>query len=147
VVYLGRAQFEVIATASEEFDNYLKHTLGDTDADIARKENIRSDYFNSPALNKTSKMASRPRRHNRKDPQSETEDSVDDSEEDDDDDDDDDDSEEEDDHVQINRKAKATTSVSSKGAAAAAGSVNEDVDEVDIEEFKRFKQFQKMGKI
>src|SRR5690348_13165548 len=74
---LGKKQFEIVAQASEEFDKYLKKTLGAVDADLARREETRYDRFASPAASQTQppitkKMQYRSRR-NAKDPESEAE--------------------------------------------------------------------------
>ncbi|KAN0108850.1 hypothetical protein V8E51_008592 [Hyaloscypha variabilis] len=141
---LGKSQFEIIAKASEEFDRYLKLTLGGTDADMARKEQMRSDHFGNHNIGKaqaTSRAALRPMRRNAKDVESEEEEEENDSEEEEDDDEDDDEDEED----EPKNHGKATASSSSKGETA--GSVKEEFAEDDMEEaFKQFLQFRKKAK-
>jgi hypothetical protein len=146
MVTLGKAQFEIIAKASEEFDRYLKHTLGGTDADMARKEQMRSDHFGIHNIGKapaTTRAAPPPMRRNARDLESEVEDPTDDSDEDDEDEEDDE--EDEDDIVGTSKQGKATASTSSRPETV--GSVKEDPAEDDMEEaFKQFMQFRKMAK-
>jgi hypothetical protein len=141
---LGKSQFEIIAKASEEFDRYLKLTLGGTDADMARKEQMRSDHFGNHNIGKaqaTSRAALRPMRRNAKDIESEEEEEENDSEEEEDDDEDDDEDEED----EPKNHGKATASSSSKGETA--GSVKEEFAEDDMEQaFKQFLQFRKKAK-
>lgn len=42
---LGKKQFETVARGFTQFDEYLNKTLGGTDADVARREGYRNDYF------------------------------------------------------------------------------------------------------
>jgi hypothetical protein len=139
---LGKAQFEIIAEASEEFDRYLKNTLGAVDADLARREQTRFDRFISPATNKTqpsiTKQApSRSPRRNAKDPESEVEeDTIDESEEEDEDEEE----EEEEDATNVHRPAKTTLSVPS--VAGSSMSAKDPIDE-EYEEFLRFQQMKK----
>jgi hypothetical protein len=139
---LGKAQFEIIAEASEEFDRYLKNTLGAVDADLARREQTRFDRFISPAANKTQpsitkQMSSRSPRRNAKDPESEAEeDTVDESE----DEDEDEEEEEEEEAVNGHRPGKTTLSVPS--VAGSSMSVKEPVND-EYEEFLRFQQLKK----
>jgi hypothetical protein len=97
-ITLGRAQFKIVAESSKEFDIYMKETLGATDADLARREDLRYDRFGVHGLSKTPPVTSdwskdRHFRHagrNAKDPESEGEDSSEGSDDDDEDDEDDD---------------------------------------------------------
>jgi hypothetical protein len=138
---LGKAQFEIIAEASEEFDRYLKNTLGAVDADLARREQTRFDRFISPATNKTqpsitNQAPSRSPRRNAKDPESEVEeDTVDESEEEDEDEE-----EEEEDATNGHRAAKTTLSVPL--VAGSSMSAKDPIDE-EYEEFLRFQQMKK----
>ena len=45
---LGREQFETVARGFTQFDEYLKKTLGGTEADVARRESYRNDNFMNP---------------------------------------------------------------------------------------------------
>ena len=143
--FLGKAQFEIIAEASEEFDRYLKHTLGDVDADLARKEGIRSDYYGIQTVGKVpsvSRTALRTGRRNGRDLESDLEVPSEDSEDDDEDDEDDDEEDEEDEN---SKQIKATPSSSSKSATTRG--TKEESGEDDMEAaFKKFLQFQKMAK-
>jgi hypothetical protein len=145
IPFLGKAQFEIIAEASEEFDRYLKHTLGDVDADLARKEGIRSDYYGSQIVGKapsTSRTTTRPGRRNGRDPESDLEVPSEDREEDDDDDEEDEDDE---DGEENSKQAKETPSSSSKSTTT--GGTKEESGEDDMEAaFKKFLQFQKLAK-
>lgn len=145
--FLGKAQFEIIAEASEEFDKYLKNTLGGTDADIARREQMRSDYFGVQSVGKahtTPRTSVRPRKRNAKDPESDLEVFSDESESDEDEEDDDE--EDEEDILGNDKQSKATASSSSKSAATGGKKEELGDEDMDMEEFKRFKKFQKMGK-
>jgi hypothetical protein len=139
---LGKAQFEIIAEASEEFDRYLKNTLGAVDADLARREQTRFDRFVSPAASKTQpsiskQMSSRSPRRNAKDPESEAEeDTMDESEDEDEDEDD----EEEGEATNAHRNEKITLSVPS--VAGSSVSAKDPVDD-EYEEFLRFQQMKK----
>ena len=42
---LGKEQFETVARGFTQFDEYLNKTLGGTDADVARREGYRNDYY------------------------------------------------------------------------------------------------------
>lgn len=42
---LGKKQFEIVARGSRKFDEYLEATLGDTEADQARREGWRNDGY------------------------------------------------------------------------------------------------------
>lgn len=94
---LGKAQFQIVADAPKEFDIYMKKTLGATEADLARREDIRYDRFGVhgsretllPVRSDRSKYRhSRSAGRNAKDPESEDEESSEASDEDDDDNDD-----------------------------------------------------------
>jgi len=139
---LGKAQFEIIAEASEEFDRYLKNTLGAVDADLARREQTRFDRYISPATNKTqpsitNQAPSRSPRRNAKDPESEVEeDTIDESEEEDEDD------EEEEEEVATNGLRAAKTTLSVPSVAGSSTSAKDPIDE-EYEEFLRFQQMKK----
>jgi len=139
---LGKAQFEIIAEASEEFDRYLKNTLGAVDADLARREQTRFDQFISPAAGKTQpsitkQMSSRSPRRNAKDPESEAEeDTMDESEDEDEDEDED----KEEDTINAHRNGKTTLSVPS--VAESSVSAKDPIDD-EYEEFLRFQQMKK----
>ena len=45
---LGKEQFETVARGFTQFDEYLKNTLGGTEADVARRESYRNDNFMNP---------------------------------------------------------------------------------------------------
>ncbi|KAI1357297.1 hypothetical protein F5Y08DRAFT_177537 [Xylaria arbuscula] len=47
---LGKAQFNIVAESSREFDRYLVSTLGAADSDIARREEWRFDRFGNPGV-------------------------------------------------------------------------------------------------
>jgi hypothetical protein len=124
--FLGKAQFEIIAEASEEFDRYLKHTLGDVDADLARKEGIRSDYYGIQTVGKVpsvSRTALRTGRRNGRDLESDLEVPSEGSEDDDDD--------EEDEEDENSKQIKATPSSSSKSATT--GGTKEESGENDTD--------------
>jgi hypothetical protein len=116
------------------------------DADLARKEGIRSDYYGAQTVGKVSsasRTAIRPGRRNGRDPESDIEVPSEDSEEDDDDDDDED--EDTEDEEEKNKQAKVTPSSSSKSATT--GGTKEESGEDDMEAaFKKFLQFQKKAK-
>ncbi|KUJ07778.1 uncharacterized protein LY89DRAFT_660043 [Mollisia scopiformis] len=142
--FLGKSQFEIIAEASEEFDRYLKHTLGDTDADIARKENMRSDYFGAQHVGKPPSVARsglRPSRRNGRDPESDFEVASETEEEDEDEDEDEEDGE---DALENHRPGKAAAPGPSKTTTTVV--TKEDFGEDDMEAFKQFMQFKKMSK-
>jgi hypothetical protein len=42
---LGKAQFQIVADGSKEFDRYLISTLGAAEADIAIREGLRADQY------------------------------------------------------------------------------------------------------
>lgn len=137
-----------MAKASEEFDKYLKHTLGGTGADVARKEATRSDDFGTRHAGRaqiTSRAALRPTRRNAKDLESEEEQSEEDSEDDEDDDEYDEEEDEKNNISEPKKKGKATASSSSKPEIT--GSLMEDLVEDDMEEaFKQFMEFRKRAK-
>jgi Sec-independent protein translocase protein TatA len=97
---LGKAQFEIIAEASLEFDKYLNVTLRGTDADLAEREETRADKFSAQSLGKTAKnvrVAVRSVKRGAREPESELEISSDDSESESESEDDDEDEDEEED--------------------------------------------------
>ena len=90
-VTLGKKQFNTVASASKEFDMYMKETLGAVDAELARREGTRHDRFgdHSGAVNteRSKETMYRPSRRNAKDPESEDDDSSDTSEDEEEEDD------------------------------------------------------------
>lgn len=143
---LGKEQFDIIATASELFDRYLKDTYGgDTEADLARKEQTRSDYFGTPLVKTghTSRAVRRSGKRNGKDPESESEVVSEESEEEDEEEEEETEDEDEDDVVPTKKQDKAAPPTSSKNGAKE--SVEEDDDDVE-EAFKKFLKLQKMSK-
>jgi hypothetical protein len=132
----------------------MKETLGATDADLARREDIRYDRFGVRGLGNTPAVRSewskerhlRPVGRNSKDPESESEVSSDmDDDEDGDDEDGDDDDEEE-----ILPRVGDASSTMAKGKAVAAGSSKGESatgsNQLDMKEFEEFLRFQKMKK-
>lgn len=137
-----------MAEASREFDVYMKETLGATDADLARREDIRLDSFDrsskTPRARSVRSRDKYPRRRNAKDPES---DEPDFSATDDDDDDDDDDDEEDIYGERTNKERSDITSSKIGKRASAAGASKEDneaktsrVTDDDYEEFLKFKE-------
>lgn len=72
-IVLGKAQFEKIAKSSEEFDKYLKSTIGMTESDLARREQLRRDDYGRRVGRQAggSRIALGSRRRNARDPESE----------------------------------------------------------------------------
>jgi len=146
---LGKEQFQIVAEASKEFDIYMKETLGATEADLARREDIRYDRFGVRGLSNTPAVRSewskerhlRPVGRNSKDPESESEVS---SDMDDDEDGDDDDEEE------ILPRVGDASSTMAKGKAVAAGSSKGESatgsNQLEMKEFEEFLRFQEMKK-
>jgi alpha-galactosidase/6-phospho-beta-glucosidase family protein len=49
-IELGKKHFLTVTQASKDFDNYLKRTLGQNEADIARNEQTRLDDYDLPKV-------------------------------------------------------------------------------------------------
>jgi hypothetical protein len=132
-VYLGKKQFEIIAEASEEFDRYLKDTLGALDVDLARREELRSDDYEvrkaAKALSALKKSV-RAQKRNTRDPESESEVTSDASSEDDSNDSDDTDEDEEEEEKKGPKKMTSSGSMK----AAKVGRVKIELSEDDDEE-------------
>jgi hypothetical protein len=54
---LGKAQFQIVAEGSKDFERYLFSTLGAADSDIVIREEVRSDRFASVELARASASA------------------------------------------------------------------------------------------
>jgi hypothetical protein len=54
---LGKAQFQIVAEGSKDFERYLFSTLGAADSDIAIREEVRADRFASVELARASASA------------------------------------------------------------------------------------------
>ncbi|KAJ9156114.1 AAA family ATPase [Pleurostoma richardsiae] len=83
---LGKAQFDVVALGSKEFDMYLRRTLQGADDEIAIRDQWRDDHFTDPVPKAFGKRASRVAFLDQD--ESVDDDSEDDTESEDDDDDD-----------------------------------------------------------
>ncbi|KAH6693395.1 P-loop containing nucleoside triphosphate hydrolase protein [Leptodontidium sp. MPI-SDFR-AT-0119] len=140
------------SSPSKEFDLYMKDTLGATDADLARREDIRYDRFggydtsNTPAFGSTRSREGnlRPAGRNSKDPESESE-SEESFDMDNEEDGDDNDEEKETlprvgDTYSATAKDKHVVVGSSKGQSATGSS------QVQMAEFEEFLRFQEMKK-
>jgi len=129
----------------------MKATLGATDADLARREDIRYDRFGIRGLRNTPAVRSewskerhlRPVGRNSKDPESESEVSSDTDDGEDGNDDEDDEEEtlpHPGDASSTIAKGKAVATGSSKGESATGS------NQLDMKEFEEFLRFQEMKK-
>jgi len=102
----------------------LKDTLGGVDADLARREELRSDDYEvrkTAKASSTSKKSLRPQKRYARDPESESEVTSDGSTDDGSDDSDDSDNDEDEDEIEEEKKGPKKVASSSSTRAAKAG--------------------------